>query len=114
MDKAIDAVIEAVKNASPVLWAAAQEKVQADIVNAHFWMMVWIGIAAILGVVFLVLLALGFITAQEEVAGPAVFCLIVGLVSLLPAAACYTDILVREKAPQWYALQALVELSPIK
>lgn len=115
MDKAVEAVIEAVKQASPMLWSAAQAKVQADIANAHFWMWAWAIVAgiALLLFVFSVWMMSAYNGGDSDGAVVATFFVLTVLGGII-SANYYTDILVREKAPQWYAIKSLVELSPLK
>jgi hypothetical protein len=115
MDKAIEAVIEAVKSASPTLWAAAQQKVQADIANAHFWMWAAAVIAGLSLLATVLLIWVAFSDKGDEgLLGGAVVFLVLMLGAGVVSAIHYTNVMVREKAPQWYAIKALAELSPLK
>lgn len=110
MDKAIEKLIEAVQQASPTLWAAAQAKVQADIAVAHIWF--W---AALIG------MAIGLALCVLAGCGPGYdsgILVIPGSIMLvggaLAAICAYTSWVAYAAAPQWYAIRALAELSPVK
>ena len=115
MDKALEQVIEAVKQASPHLWAAAQAKVAADIAVAHFW--AWASLVAF--VLGLALLAFAtWVEKNDRYGTAAVWPGITGAMAAgagaIGVAVNATNYIQIGMARDWYAIKALVELSPLK
>lgn len=112
MDKAIEQLVEAVKQASPALWAAAQHKVQADI--AVDLMAIKIGIAMVVVGAIGLALAL-FLDLDFESATPlAIISFGLGAVGGIVTLMCVLELKALTTAPDWYAIKALTELSPLK
>ena len=115
MDKAVEAVVEAIRAASPALWAAAQAKVQSDLAVAQFWQ-TFCGVTVALS---LVLIVVGIFLARSydwEVPGGllVIVSLFSAIFSTIGVVANHATIIAINAAPQWYAIKALVELSPLK
>lgn len=116
MDKALEQLVEAVKQASPALWAAAQHKVQADIAAQHFWEVFFIWSAAIAAVLAITIFATAMLTdgLDDGFAGVFLFFLFVAVVAGALATVNHVDVVRMRAAPDWYAVKAIAELSPLK
>lgn len=116
MDKALEQLVEAVKQASPALWAAAQHKVQAEMLDAF------------VGMAFAVLVFwiarrieghLGRIESDEGLEGGlAIVGRVVACLAMFVAAfaffSCASSLGQRVVAQDWFAIKALADLSPLK
>ncbi len=115
MDKALEQLIEAVKQASPAVWAAAQAKVTADIAVAHFW--AWASLPILIFGFGLVAYA-AWAERKSRYGGegvmPGVCGFFILLGSFIACAAAWTQYIQMSMARDWYAIRALVELSPLK
>ena len=111
MDKALEQLVEAVKQASPQLWAAAQGKVTAQVVLAWTWALIFLGEFGT---------GLYWLRNAKRLSDPTDR----GMVSILAWSVILTgfmgtvfnlgDLLGILVARDWYAIKALVELSPLK
>lgn len=112
MDKALEQAIEAVRQASPALWAAAQHKVAADL--AVDQMAVCIGLILLAwGIVAVVV---GVRNAGDWRMWPDVACVsgwLAILFSVVAIVAASIEIKQIQMAPDWYAMKALASLSPL-
>ena len=107
MDKALEQLVEAVKQASPAMWAAAQAKVQADM-TVSFWL-IWVGLAVLVGCVGLVVWD-ALVWNEGLAAALGIVC---GIGALLFAVINWSIYTGMRLAPEWYAIKALAELSPL-
>ncbi len=111
MDKALEQLIEAVKQASPMLWAAAQAKVSADLSVAHFW--AWAGVGLL--IVGIVLLSwVQWNDSYSDIDGAEIVGVILLCFGIPMAAIAWTMYFQIGMARDWYTIKALVELSPLK
>jgi uncharacterized protein YqgC (DUF456 family) len=112
MDKAIEQLVEAVKTASPMLWAAAQNKVQADL-------LAWVCVL-VLAMIALPLCAYALVWASkrpgysDSAFGAQLIGGLIGVLAALAAPGALVEIVTLYVARDWYAIKALVELSPLK
>ena len=111
MDKALEQLVEGIKQASPMLWAAAQHKVEAQIQQDVYGM--WIcACLALIGWTLVLLDTFGAIPDSD--AGGIVLGGITGLGGTAGLIAAFLDYRLLVMARDWYAIKALAELSPLK
>lgn len=104
--------MEAVKQASPHLWAAAQQKVQAEINLAHMWIVVltsliiltWVAVATIMKWCY-----------DNDVQALAWIVTGVSDIFFVVSLCCNIhNYILFTTARDWYIIKFLVELSPLK
>jgi hypothetical protein len=111
MDEAVKQIVEAVRSASPALWAAAQGKVRSLMFADVVWALIWTG-AFIAGLQARRATAEVCDDAERWLARAATWCVVV--FSLAAMVASLADIGCMWLAKDWYTIQALTQLSPVK
>ncbi len=119
MEKALETVVEAVKVASPALWAAAQQKVRANMLSD--WTALLLSIIIILAAFLLVRKTQKIADKHEgydRYGAPgwlipaAVGGWVAGVTALLVGIVSIFDLVQLYNAPDWYAIKALMQLTP--
>jgi uncharacterized protein YqgC (DUF456 family) len=113
----VQQLIDAVKAASPALWAAAQHQVQAQIVQD--WM--WMGVFAVLTLIAASASIFGWMLESDERSSDnagifgivlGVFCGLAALVCLILVGVNVNDLIAKYNAPDYAAIQNLTSLLP--
>ena len=113
MDEVLHKLIEFVESASPVIWAAAQQQVWANIIETAVWL-------GIIGILFLVCLVTSIYCIRrirqhryhEDWTVGAWFAVAGTVLLFLISGGLLADFLKMLNNPLWYAIKILGELVP--
>lgn len=110
LSSALEKLVKAVEQASPEIWAAAQAGVQAQAAICKFYVQLAIGME-IVAMVWLAFWVWLFLRSDDEDAlgiGLIPF-LLLTLIAVVMGAVNYTELLTLQLAPQWAAIQLLLQ-----
>ena len=105
LTKALESLVEFVKTASPVLWQAANEKVQADLLAAQVLLYIFVPI------VLLSIAAIIYGMKQRyDGDGYVILGSIVGGISMIVVSVNVYSVILLSKAPTFYAIKEIAGL----